>query len=73
MNNNSLLGNNSINLNISGFNDDIIATKEIFSYKQTGILPNGEIEGEFIRHKYIPKVFKILKARGINDLNDIFN
>ena len=57
---------------IAGFNGDIITTKEIFSYRQTGILPNGEIEGEFIRHKYIPKVFKSLKARGINDLNDIF-
>lgn len=57
---------------ITGFNDDVIATKEIFSFKQIGVLPNGEIEGEFIRHKYIPKVFKTLKARGINDLNDIF-
>ena len=57
---------------ITGFNDDVIATKEIFSFKQTGILPNGEIEGEFVKHKYIPKVFKILKSRGINDLNDIF-
>ncbi len=57
---------------ITGFNDDVIATKEIFSFKQNGVLPNGEIEGEFIRHKYIPKVFKTLKARGINDLNDIF-
>ena len=57
---------------ITGFNNDVIATKEIFSFRQTGILPNGEIEGEFIRHKYIPKVYKRLKARGINDLNDIF-
>ena len=57
---------------ITGFNDDVIATKEIFSYKQTGILPNGEIEGEFLKHKYIPRVYKILRSRGINDLNDIF-
>lgn len=57
---------------ITGFNDDVISTKEIFSFKQTGILPNGEIEGEFIRHKYIPKVYKTLRARGIDDLNDIF-
>ena len=57
---------------ISGFNDDIIETKGIFSFKQTGILPNGEIEGEFVKHKYIPKVFKNIKARGINDINDIF-
>ncbi len=57
---------------ITGFNNDIIETKEIFSYKQTGVLPNGEIEGEFIKHKYIPNIYKSLKARGINDLDDIF-
>ena len=57
---------------ISGFNEDVISTKEIFTYRQIGILPNGEIEGEFVKHKYIPKVFKNLKARGINDINDIF-
>lgn len=58
---------------ITGFNEDVISTKEIFSFKQIGILPNGEIKGEFIKHKYIPKVYKTLRARGINDLNDIFN
>lgn len=57
---------------VSGFNNDIILIKDIFSFKQTGVLTNGEIEGEFIKHKYIPKVFKILKARGNTSLNDIF-
>ena len=57
---------------IVGFTDDMIALKEIFTFKQTGILENGDIEGEFIKHDYIPKVYKRLKMRGINDLNDIF-
>lgn len=57
---------------IVGFTDDMIALKEIFTFKQTGILENGDIEGEFIKHNYIPKVYKRLKMRGINDLNDIF-
>lgn len=57
---------------IVGFTDDMIALKEIFTFKQTGILENGDVEGEFIKHNYIPKVYKRLKMRGINDLNDIF-
>ena len=57
---------------IIGFEDDVIALKEIFTFKQTGILENGEIEGAFVKHKYTPKVYKRLKMRGINDLNDIF-
>ena len=57
---------------IVGFTDDMIALKEIFTFKQTGILENGDVEGEFIKHDYIPKVYKRLKMRGINDLNDIF-
>ena len=57
---------------VTGFNDDIIETKEIFTFKQTGILSSGGIEGEFVKHRYIPKVYKTLKIRGINDLDDIF-
>ena len=57
---------------IVGFTDDMIALKEIFTFKQTGILENGDVEGEFIKNNYIPKVYKRLKMRGINDLNDIF-
>ncbi len=57
---------------VAGFNDDVIATKEIFTFHQTGILPNGGIEGEFVKHKYTPRVYKTLKLRGIDDLKDIF-
>lgn len=58
---------------IVGFEDDVISLKEIFTFKQTGILENGDIEGEFVKHKYVPKVYKRLKMRGINDINDIFS
>ena len=57
---------------IVGFKEDIIELKEIFTFKQTGILENGDIEGEFVKHKYIPNVYKRLKMRGINELKDIF-
>ncbi|MBQ4634368.1 MAG: CpaF family protein [Bacilli bacterium] len=57
---------------IIGLENDSIIVKEIFTFNQTGILENGDIEGEFVKHKYIPKVYKRLKMRGINDINDIF-
>ena len=57
---------------VTGFEKDNIKLKEIFSFNQTGITKNGEVIGEFIKHKYKPKVYDKLKSRGINDLKDIF-
>ncbi|MDD3392253.1 MAG: CpaF family protein [Bacilli bacterium] len=57
---------------ITGFKDDIIEVKEIFGFKQTGILDNEEVIGEFIMHDYIPIVYKKLRSHGIDSLNDIF-
>ena len=53
---------------ITGLKDNNIELKEIFSFKQTGLLDNGEVDGEFVKHKYKPKVLDKIKARGI-DLN----
>lgn len=57
---------------IVGFDDDNIKLKEIFEFKKTGLLNNKKVDGEFIRHNYIPKVYKELKAKGIDTLKDIF-
>lgn len=57
---------------IVGFDEDTIKIKEIFEFKKTGILNNQEVDGEFIRHNYIPKVYNELKAKGIETLKDIF-
>ncbi len=57
---------------VAGFEKENIKLKEIFSFNQTGITKNGEVIGEFIKHKYKPKVYDKLKSRGINDLKDIF-
>ena len=35
-------------------------------------MPNGEVIGEFLMHKYIPKVYNRIKVRDIDDLTDIF-
>lgn len=57
---------------IVGFDKDIIKLKEIFSFKQTGILDNGEVKGEFFLHNYVPEVYKKIKNYGIDSINDIF-
>lgn len=57
---------------IVGFDKDTIKLKEIFAFNQTGLTEKGEVIGEFIKHKYTPKVYKKLKERGISNLKDIF-
>lgn len=56
---------------ITDFKDDEIKMKEIFQFKQTGVLEDGEVVGEFLMHKYVPKVYNIIKAKGIS-LEDMF-
>ena len=57
---------------ITGIKDDIIQLKEIFGFKQTGLLDNGEVTGEFLMHKYKPKVLNKITSRGIDTIKDIF-
>lgn len=57
---------------ILGMQNGEIAIKEIFKFRQTGVLPNGDVVGEFLMHNYVPKVFDKIKAKGIDDIDDIF-
>ncbi len=57
---------------IDGFDDDTIKLKEIFEFKKNGMLNNDCVDGEFIRHDYIPKVYHELVSKGIDTLKDIF-
>ena len=57
---------------IVGFKGDTIELKRIFGFTQIGLLDNGEVKGEFILEKYVPKVYDKIKAHGINNLRDIF-
>ena len=58
---------------VDGFKDDVIELKEIFSFKQTGLTSNGEVDGAFDLKKRVPNVYKKIKSKGIDDLEDIFN
>ena len=57
---------------VTGFDQDVISVKEIFSFTQTGLLDNGEVIGEFLLHDYVPQVYEKITSRGIDTLKDIF-
>ncbi len=57
---------------ITGIENGEIKQKTIFEFKQTGVLENGDVAGEFILHNYKPKVYDRIKSKGIDDLKDIF-
>ena len=57
---------------VVGLKDDQIELKEIFTFKQKGMLDNGLVDGEFLMHKRKPNVLKKMSEKGIDDLKDIF-
>ena len=56
---------------VVGFNEDKVKLKEIFAFKENGLSEQGEVRGEFILYKYIPKVYDRMKRKGIS-LKNIF-
>jgi pilus assembly protein CpaF len=57
---------------IVGIKDGDIMQKEIFKFKQTDVLENGDVVGEFLMYKRKPNVYSKIKSKGINSLKDIF-
>lgn len=57
---------------VTGFKGDTIELKEIFAFKQTGLLDNGEVNGEFLMSEEVPNVYDKIVSRGIDTLKDIF-
>ena len=56
---------------VIGIKDDKVKLKEIFAFKENGLSQQGDVRGEFILYKYIPKVYDRMKRKGII-LKDIF-
>ena len=56
---------------VVGINDGKVNLKEIFAFRENGLSEQGEVRGEFILYKYIPKVYDKMKRKGIV-LKDIF-
>ena len=57
---------------VTGFKGDTIELKEIFAFKQTGLLDNKEVNGEFLMSEEVPTVYDKIVSRGIDTLKDIF-
>lgn len=57
---------------LENFTGDEIQLKEIFAFQQKGLTDKGEVDGEYVLYDSIPKVYKKIKARGIQELDDIF-
>ena len=56
---------------VTGLKDDKVSLKEIFAFKENGLSEHGDVRGEFIVYKYVPKVYDRMKRKGIN-LKNIF-
>ena len=56
---------------VVGLKDDKVNLKEIFAFKENGLSEQGNIRGEFMIYKYIPKIYDKMKRKGII-LEDIF-
>ncbi|MDD3048575.1 MAG: CpaF family protein [Bacilli bacterium] len=57
---------------ITGIKDDIIQLKPIFEFNKKGLTSRGEVDGEFVLYNNIPEVYKKIKAKGIDVVDDIF-
>ena len=57
---------------LAGIENGEIKLNEIFAFKQSGLTENGEVDGEFTLYDGEPKVYKKIKARGIDSIEDIF-
>ena len=57
---------------ITGFKNEVIELREVFSFRQKGLTEKGDVIGEFVMSKRVPTIYKKIKERGINNLEDIY-
>ena len=57
---------------ITGIENGEIKQNTIFEFRQTGILENGSVRGEFLLYRKIPKIYNKIKTQTEDDLEDIF-
>lgn len=57
---------------ITGIQGDQITTQDIFIFKQTGVAPDGKVQGRFEATGLVPRFFDDLQRAGISFSRDIF-
>lgn len=50
---------------VIGMKNNQVELKEIFSFKENGLSEQGDVRGEFVVYKYVPKVYDRMKRKGI--------
>jgi pilus assembly protein CpaF len=58
---------------ITGMEGNVISMQEIFSFKQTGIDPDGTIQGRFVFHGVQPRFIEKFNSMGIKISREIFD
>ncbi|MCX7057000.1 MAG: CpaF family protein [Proteobacteria bacterium] len=58
---------------ITGMENDIITTQQVFAFTQTGILPDGSVQGFFSATGIRPRFADRLRVRGIPVGDDVFD
>lgn len=57
---------------IVGFDGENIELKEIFAFLKKGLTENREVNGEFVFYDDVPKIYEIIKNRGVDSIDDLF-
>lgn len=60
-------------MEITGIEGDIISSQEIFKFIQTGVAPDGTVEGHFTATGIRPKFAAALKAKGVVLPDNLFD
>ena len=58
---------------VVGVKNGELIVNSIFDFTVKGINKNGEVDGEFVLRKYVPKCLEKIKSSGIKELNSMFN
>ena len=59
---------------LENFHEGELELKEIFAFKQKGLTPSGEVDGEYILYnETVPKVYQKIITKGITSIDFMFN
>ena len=57
---------------VDGIKDGNIVIRDIFNYVQNGTSSDGEVVGDFVQQKGIPRVYDKIKRKGITSVDGVF-
>ncbi|MFN9707810.1 MAG: CpaF family protein [Burkholderiales bacterium] len=58
---------------LTGMEGDVVSMQEIFKFEQTGLSPEGRVQGRFLATGIRPKFYQRIRARGLTLREDLFD